>query len=134
MSIFPPDPIAQNTYLPPSPVVAMALNITNITQSYPMVITVTIGPNQIQSYVIGQLVALTVPPSYGMVQANGITCQILAINGLDFSVSVNSTNFDPFVLPASGKEQPASLSSAGSRNLYNNTNVPFHSLNGMTGN
>jgi hypothetical protein len=32
------------------------------------------------------------------------------------------------------KEQPATVSPAGSRNLYNNTTEPFHSVNGGIGN
>jgi hypothetical protein len=117
-----------NSYLPPSPLVPMFLLISNITQANPMVVTVTneIPANQ---YIVGQLVYLNVPYDYGMYQANALTLQITAINGLNFSLSADSTQFDPFVIPPSGifYPRPASLSPAGSRNTYNFTTLPFHS-------
>ena len=122
-----------NTYLPPSIVLPQALIISAITQSLPMVITVTEQIPQ-NIYIVGQLIYLSVPFSYGMYQANALTAQILFINGSDFTVNVDSTQFDPFVTPSSGSEKPASLSPAGSRNTYNFTTLPFHSLNGMVGN
>lgn len=92
-----------------------------------MVITASLGADQVNDYVVGQLIQLTVPSSYGMYQANGLTGQILSINGLVFTVDINSLNFDVFAIPATGQPQPASFASYGSRNLYNVNTVPFHS-------
>ena len=91
-----------------------------------MVITVA-SPN---NYIVGQLVALTVPFDYGMYQANDLTTQIIAIDptGLNFSVAVDATQFDPFVIPAMYQPMPAQLTSAGARNTWNYTSLPFHSL------
>jgi hypothetical protein len=106
------------------------LLITGITNSFPMQVTFT---NSIyNSYVVGQKVCLTVPASYGMIQANELTAQIIAINSNVFSLNVDSTGFDRFVTPTTYQPQPASLSPAGSQNLiFNNGDsfVPFQSLN-----
>lgn len=102
-----------------------------------MVITVaattTLGVSTTDLYVIGQLVFLTVPASYGMIQANNLTGQITAVIGQDFSVDIDARGFDAFVTPATYQPQPASLGPAGSRNIYNSLSEPFHS-NGNTGN
>lgn len=81
------------------------------------------------NYVVDQLVYFSVPSTYGMFQINGLTGQILTVDGtnLIFTVSINSTDFDTFVTPSVGQEQPATMSPAGSRNIYNATTVPFHS-------
>lgn len=95
-----------------------------------MVVTVT-TPNM---YIPGQNVYLSVPASYRMTEANALTGQIIGISGLNFTLNIDSTQFTPFVVPATYQEQPASLSPAGSRNLYNVTTVPFHALDGSVGN
>ena len=122
--------MANNIYLPPSPVVPQSLLISNITQAQFMVVTVTTS----NMYVVGQNVYLSVPASYQMIEANGLTGQIIGINGLNFTLNIDSTQFTPFVVPMTYQEQPASLSPAGSRNLYNVTTVPFRSLDGTVGN
>ena len=122
-----------NAFLPPSPVSPMALNITAITNAHQMVITVS-GQLPVSVYIPGQLIYLSIPFSYRMYQANGLTAQILAVNGNQFTVNVDSTQFDPFIVPAIIFEQPAMLAPAGARNTYNFTTMPFHALNGMAGN
>lgn len=123
-----------NTFLPPSPVVPPFLIITAITQSYPMVVTAAPSVTYTSSiYVVGQLVRFFVPSSYRMIQANGLTGQILAINGTSYTIDLDSTLFDAFVIPATYQPQPASLAPAGSRNIYNTQTEPFHS-EGNTGN
>ena len=119
-----------NWFLPPSPVIPGALLISNITTTNPMVITVV--DSIYNTYLVGQLVHLTVPETYGMSQADQLTGQIVAINGLDFYVNIDATGFNAFILPPVYQTRPASLSPAGSRNLeINNSNVhlePFRSL------
>lgn len=122
--------MSANTLLAISPVAPPYLLISNITQANPMVVTVTTS----NSYVVGQIVHLTVPYPYGMIQADQQNGQITAINGLTFSLNIDSTQYDAFTTPSGNVPQPASLSPAGSRNLYNVNFVPFHSINGLVGN
>lgn len=121
-----------NTYLPGTLVIPGSLLISNMTQSIKMVVTIV--DSEVNSYVVGQLVFLVVPKPYGMIQANGLTGQITNINGLDFTLDIDSTYFDAFTVPPtlSSVEKPASLSPAGSRNLQINNDtqrVPFQNLN-----
>lgn len=130
-----PVPNDANTYLVGTIQIPSSLLITAITKAYPMVVTASVDSEKAaNTYVVGQLVRLFIPRPYGMPQANQLTGQILAINGLDFSLDINSTQFDTFAVPVSGVNvgQPASFSPAGSRNLQlDNTTrqVPFQSLN-----
>lgn len=128
-------PNNSNQYLPGTVQTPSSLNILAITQSRNMLITVEVNPiTEANTYLEGQLVKLMIPFNYGMQQANGLTGQIILVNGNDVTVDIDSTQFDPFSIPVVG-EQPASLSPAGSRNLpFNNvtTNViPFKSLNNV---
>lgn len=123
-----------NTYLPGTIQIPSALLITAITKAFPMVVTVSVQTEKASdTYIVGQLVRLTVPITYGMFQADKLTAQITAIDGLDLALDIDSRGFDTFAIPPSG-EQPASLAPAGSRNLqYDNTTtqVPFQSLNNV---
>jgi hypothetical protein len=118
-----------NIYLPPSPVVPMFLFISNITVALPAVITVT-GQVPANVYIPGQLIYLSVPSDYGMYQANALTVEIIAVTTAQFTVALDSTQFDAFSAPPSGYmyPRPATLSPAGSRNIYNFTTLPFHSI------
>lgn len=119
-----------NTYLPPSPVVPGFLLISAITQTNPMVVTVV--DSFYNTYIVGQLVHLNVPQDYGMVEADQLTGEIISINNFDFTLNINAKNFSAFVVPNPSTtpppSQPATLAPAGSRNIYNNIVVPFHSL------
>jgi len=128
--------LSANTYLPPSPVFPPSLVITNITQAVNAVITHAV-PIASSPYIIGQLIKLTIPPEYGMYQADQMTCEILAVDNLllTFTTSLDTTFFNAFVIPVGIRQQkPASLAPAGSRNLYNISTVAFHSLDGSVGN
>ncbi len=125
---------SSNTYLPGTLVIPGSLLISNMTQSIQMVVTIV--DSLVNSYIVGQLVIFTVPKPYGMIQANNLTGQITNINGLDFTVNIDSTYFDSFTTPSSmsAVEKPASLSPAGSRNLEINNftqRVPFQNLNNI---
>lgn len=120
-----------NQYLPGVIFIPSTLLITAITNAYPMVVTATVPSTGSNTYIVGQVVRLFVPYNYGMYQANNLQGKILAINGLDFSLDIDSRLFDTFVIPSSG-EQPASFSPAGSRNTQfdNTTNqLGFQPLN-----
>lgn len=123
-----------NQYLPGVIQIPSMLLITGITQSFPMVVTFTVPPTGSNTYQINQLVFLTIPITWGMYQANGLTGKILGVNSSTMALDIDSTNFDVFIDGSSTGETPASLSPAGSRNLeFSNTTsqVPFQSLNNI---
>ena len=124
-----------NQYLPGVIQIPSTLLITAITKSYPMQVTFTVPPvTASNTYIPGQLVRLNIPASYGMLQANGLTGQILSVNSTTMTLDINSSGFDTFSVPAITKEIPASLAPAGSRNLqFDNTTaqIPFQSLNNI---
>lgn len=125
-----------NYYLPPVIAIPSSLLITSITQSAPMVIGVSVGNpiSEANTYIVGMAVRLFVPRTYGMYQANNLVGTITNISGSNFTLNLDSSQFDAFVIPSGNVEQPASIAPFGSRNLsYNNlTNqVPFQSLNNI---
>ena len=125
-----------NQYLPPVILIPSSLLITSITQSAPMVIGVQVqnATTEANTYIVDMAVRLTVPQTYGMYQANNLVGTIIAINGMNFTLNLDSSQFDPFVVPTGNVIQPATIAPNGSRNLqYNNTTdlVPFQSLNNI---
>lgn len=103
-----------------------------------MVVTTTLvnnAPNpRVNTYHTGMSVRLFVPQSYGMYQANGLVGNITAISGNVFTLALDSSQFDAFIIPPSTAETPASMAPFGSRNLqYDNSTeqVPFQSLNNL---
>jgi hypothetical protein len=71
--------------------------ISNITNSNPAIVTTTIN-NQ---YLDGTIVRLVVPQGFGMYQANQLTGSIRVITDTTFSIDIDTTFFDSFVLPSS---------------------------------
>jgi hypothetical protein len=127
-----------NQYLPGVIAIPSSLLITNITQSSPMVVSVEVQNNSTEAntYIVGMAVRLFVPVTYKMFQANNLVGTITAIDteDMEFTLNLDSSQFDEFVIPSGNVETPASLSPSGSRNLqYNNfTNkVPFQNLNNI---
>jgi len=102
-----------------------------------MIVTVQVenSTTTANTYIVGMAVKLTVPQPYRMYQANDLVGTITAINGLNFTLNIDSSLFDAFVVPSGNVEQPATIAPAGSRN-YQYTNdsslaVPFQSLNNI---
>lgn len=126
-----------NQYLPPVIAIPSSLIITAITRASPMVVTVSIGntTTEANTYIVGMAIRLFVPVTYGMRQANNLVGTITVINGSNFTLNLDSSQFDPFVVPSGNVEQPASISPAGSRNYQytngSNQSVPFQSLNNI---
>jgi len=122
-----------NIYLPGVIAIPSSLVITSITRSFPMVVTAVVNSvTESNTYIPGMLIRFTIPNSYGMQQLNGQTSKITFVSGLNFSFNVDSTQFDPFSVPAITAQQPASMAPAGSNGLQfgNDTlQVPFQSLN-----
>lgn len=125
-----------NQYLKPVIQIPSSLEITAITQALPMVVTVAIenATTEANTYIVGMAIKLFIPYTYKMYQANNLVGTIMAINGSQFTLNLDSTQFDAFVVPSGVTiEQPATISPAGSRN-YQYTNgsslaVPFQSYN-----
>ena len=125
-----------NQYLPPVILIPSNLVITSITQASPMVIGVAIQntTTEANTYIVGMAVRLFVPQTYKMYQANNLVGTITAINGSNFTLNLDSSLFDAFVVPTGNVEQPATIAPNGSRNLeYNNNTrkVPFQNLNNI---
>ncbi len=120
-----------NIYLPGQDFVPHFLVISAITQATQMVVTVT-TPNQ---YIVGQNIYFSIPFPYGMFQLNGLIGNIISVDAtnLIFTIAINSTQFDPFVLASGVRvQQPATVSPQGSKNTFNVTTMPFHAVNGAS--
>lgn len=125
-----------NNYLPPVIQIPSSLLISAITQTLPMIITVAIenSTTQANTYIVGMNVRLSIPATYGMYQANNLVGTITAINGSNFILNLDSSQFDPFVIPSGNIEKPATIAPYGSRNVQfsNQTGqLPFQSLNNI---
>jgi hypothetical protein len=82
-------------------------NILSITNDFPAVVTTTFdgvvpGDN---GYLTGLIVRLIIPPNFGMTQANQLLGTITVISTSQFSITIDTTSFDPFVIPTT---QPGS--------------------------
>jgi hypothetical protein len=126
-----------NAYLKPVILIPSSLEIIAISQALPMVITVQVQTptTEANTYIVGMAVRLFIPKTYGMFQANNLVGTITDISGNDFTLDIDSSQFDPFVIPSGiTTEQPATISPNGSRNYqYNNLSKPvaFQSLNNI---
>jgi hypothetical protein len=91
-----------NQYLPPVIQIPSSLLITSISQSSPMVIGVAVQntTTEANTYIVGMAVRLMVPQTYGMYQANNLIGTITEINGLNFTLNLDSSLFDAFVVPS----------------------------------
>lgn len=77
-------------------------NILSITQAANALITTTfdgINPGNHQ-YQTGLIVRLYVPTGFGMVQLNRVDSPITVVNDTQFTVPIDTTYFDAFVVPA----------------------------------
>lgn len=77
-------------------------DIAAISNSNPMVVTTTFA----NSYLTGLIVRLVVPPAFGMIQADGIQGDITVTGTTTFTMNVDSTHFDPFVVFMELPDQP----------------------------
>ena len=77
-------------------------DILTITQGNPTTITTTYDGTDAQAhdYLSGLIVRLVVPLGYGIQQLNGYLGPINVINTTQFTVNIDSTQFDPFVVPS----------------------------------
>ena len=82
------------TYLP-----AMRL-ISSITNSFPATVTTSFAHN----YVTGEIVRFLIPPSHGMVQLNKQQAEIIVTGSTTFTVPIDTTEFDAYVIPGSSTQ------------------------------
>jgi hypothetical protein len=98
-----PIPNTPNYYAVPFPSFQRAMrNILSITQDENALVTTTfdgINPGNHQ-YLTGLIVRLNVPNGFGMVQVNGLSGPITVVNSTQFTLPIDTTNFDAFVVPA----------------------------------
>lgn len=103
--------------------------VTSISQASSAVVEVSI----LNSFVVGQLVTFSVPSDFGMVEMDQLTGKVTALDegatNHSITVDIDSSAFTAFAFPASGSFPGAScfptVAPAGSRNIYDTTNVPF---------
>ena len=92
-----------NYYAQQFPIFQRAMrNILSITQDENALVTTTfdgINPGNHQ-YSTGLIARLYVPNGFGMVQANQLEGIITVINDTQFTITIDTTNFDAFVVPA----------------------------------
>lgn len=83
------DAVANPTYQP-----AMRI-ITAITNGFPAIVTTSFA----HQYLSGLIVRLFIPRYFGMVQADKLQGAITVIDDVTFSINLDTTYFDPFVVP-----------------------------------
>ena len=85
------------SYTNPYPVYQPAMRvITALTNAFPAVVTTSID-HQYQDGIIARLV---IPNGFGMVKANGLVGTITVLSDTTFAISLDTTFFDAFTLPA----------------------------------
>jgi hypothetical protein len=98
-----PIPNTPNYYAVQFPIFQRAMrNILTITQDENALVTTTfdgVNPGDHQ-YLTGLIVRLYVPYGFGMVQANQLYGPITVVNDTQFTIPIDTTNFDAFVVPA----------------------------------
>jgi hypothetical protein len=97
-----PIPNTPNYYAQQFPVFQRAMrNILSITQDINALVTTTfdgVNPGN-HNYSTGLIARLYVPYGFGMVQANELEGPITVINATQFTIPIDTTNFDAFVVP-----------------------------------
>lgn len=77
------------------------INILSITNSYPAVVVTTydgVTPAA-HGYIDQLIVRFSIPPDFGMELLNKRVGSILVLSSTSFSVDLDTTNMDPFVIP-----------------------------------
>ena len=70
--------------------------VTAITNGFPCIVTTSFDHN----YKTGLVVRLDIPETYGMQQANQLFAPITYIDDTNFSMPIDTTYFDAFIVPA----------------------------------
>ena len=89
--------MAPTCYADPNPIFQPAMRlIAAITNANPALVTTTFA-NQ---YKTGLICRLDLPLAVGMQQANGLKGVITVVDVTSFYIDIDTTYFDPFVMPA----------------------------------
>lgn len=92
-----PYPAGSACYANPNPTFQPAMRlIDSITNAFPAVVTTTFA----HQYKDGTIVRLDIPLADGMQQANQLTGAILIRDATSFYINIDTTYFEPFVIPA----------------------------------
>lgn len=92
-----PYPAGSQCYANPNPIFQPATRlIASITNANPAVVTTTFA----HQYKDGTIVRLDIPPADGMQQANQLTGSITVLSPTTFAISIDTTQFAPFAIPA----------------------------------
>lgn len=87
-------------YANPSPMYQPAMRlIESITQSSPAMVTTTFA----HDYISGEIVRIKVPPTSGMQQINNKTGTIIVTGNTTFTIDIDSSLFDAYVIPVPEK-------------------------------
>ncbi len=105
--------------------------IESVTQAYPAVLTTTVD----HGYVAGMMVTFLIPPSFGMVQLNNLTLQVLSVTANTLSLNVDTTSFAPFVAydPSPNAFTPASVIPQSSGAYFAPLPLPYGNENSFEG-
>lgn len=97
-----PIPNTPNYYAIQFPTFQRAMrNILTITQAENALVTTTfdgVNPGNHQ-YSTGLIARLLIPNGFGMIQANELEVAITVINATQFTIPIDTTNFDAFSVP-----------------------------------
>lgn len=97
-----PIPNTPNYYAVQFPTFQRAMrNILSITQDENALVTTTldgINPGS-HNYSTGLIARLYVPDGFGMTQVNGLSGIIIVVNDTQFTIEIDTTRFDAFVVP-----------------------------------
>lgn len=97
-----PIPNTQSYYAVQNPTFQPAMrNVLSITQDKQALVTTTFdGTNPgDHNYSTGLIARLIIPVGFGMEQANELYGPITVISSSTFTIPIDTTNFDPFVIP-----------------------------------
>lgn len=70
--------------------------IAAITNANPAIVTTTFNHN----YLTGTIIRLDINPGSGMAQANQLFAPIIRLSPTTFSIAIDTTQMDPFVVPS----------------------------------
>lgn len=85
-------------YANPNPVYQPAMRlISAISQAFPATVTTSFA----HQYISGTIVRLDIPPADGMQQADQFVGPIAVTSSTQFTIPLDTTEFDPFSIPGS---------------------------------
>lgn len=83
--------------------------IASISNAFPALVSTTFANN----YLTGAIVRLYIPSYCGMTQANRLKGAITVTGPTTFTIAIDTTSFDPFVVPFSDAITPAQIVPVG---------------------